>query len=810
MQLAESIAGYLFTNLQGHVVVLCLDQLRTFIPAFWACIAADLTAIPVALAASSERPTHQDLQQLELLLNQCGPVAIVVDENTASLRTQLYTGPSVQWIPFSRLLTSNAPLCPPVRDPGKITFALQTSGTTGNCKYAAFSGSWFEYEVSNSRRVLSLFPLGSSTGIGSSYALNRLSAYLPLREAVRNPGYLLACIEQHQIEVLVVPPVMITTLLRYFTAPTTPLVRRNLGSLVKLNIGSSAIPLAAVEQLQDHLQRWGAPEGLIYFAYGLTETGGGSYGPFRGAAFHTHPQGLRIGPVSPGVEVKISPYEESSIGSIAVRRSFTFLGYLRSENGRGWNLDPFLSGREWFETGDLGLLDRDGLVLSGREKDTITLNSRKISLASIERFVEDNWSDLFDTVVAIANREEELLVFVVLSTEAVGLSIEELQLLLAGPIYRQFGLALRRLIALELEQLCLTATGKVHKGLLLEEWEASQPSSETESGVLEPLPQTASLVQHLLAEIRQQASLFKVADPKLPLSAFGIDSLALAEIIGNVERISGLHCRLEISPPDPSINELAALFSTSGALPASSGIANNHPHQLSELTADLSRYPQRVALAHQIQAANLQLGGESLGPDSVVRRFNSTAMGVPLLLLGRLNGSMVQQIAYEMADHPIYYMRILHDYASATNHSYLTCCYLDWIEACLPDCHPVLVGFCLSGVLALDLARQLWRRRHAPRLTVLMDWNVGRDRSSDPYQGTTAYHIHEYFHSGLPERQEEIQAGLLKSTPNTLLTYWAAKREEGRAPYTDPDATLEILLRILRHDKVKPILMHGA
>jgi acyl-CoA synthetase (AMP-forming)/AMP-acid ligase II len=805
MKLAERIGCYLGKSKGNSIVVICCDQLSTFIPSFWGCLAAGVTPLPVTIATSPKNPNHQDLRELALLLSICGPVSVIVDEKTACLRDKLQQASSIQWLLFSDLVCKQESSLIPAKGNADIAFILTTSGTTGNCKYAAFSGAWFDYEVSNSRRVLTLFPLGSSTGIGFGYVLNRLSAYLPLREAVRNPDSLLAFIEQHQIEVVIVPPTMVTILLKYFTEASTPLVRRNLESLVKLNIGSSTIPLYAVEQLRSHLLCWGASKCRIHFAYGLTETGGVSYGPFRGTTFHAHAEGLRIGPVSPGVEVRIGTEDPGTPGPIAVRRAFTFLGYLQPQVGSGWVLEPFQSGVEWFQTGDIGLIDSDGLVLSGREKDTIVINSRKIALGAIERLIEGMWPDLFEVAIAIATSDERLLIFAVLASEASDMPIIKLQELIGKSVHQHFGIAVADLIPIQFSEIPRTATGKVLKNNLLHGWKKLPTKIQGIPRLIDEA-QTTPIAEQLLRELRQHASQFKMSDPSLRLSVFGVDSLALAQIIGRVERRSGLSCNLDDCPPDPKVIELAALFHPPAIADSVEGSEINNTNKQTLANNNPLKDNAHTALAHEIQAANLQLGGEQVGPQSVVRRFNSAAKGTPLVLLGNIATPIVTQIADNLSNHPIYYIRVLHVYRDASRRKASTRCYLDWLLSCLDECHPILVGFCLAGTLTIDLAKELWGRNREARLTLLMDWNSRRDNESDPYYGNTVYHIHEHFHRRLAEKQRDIQADLLRLTPNMLFTYWGTSRKKTPERYFETTATLEILIKILRHELVKPIL----
>lgn len=800
IDLAERIAAYLVAHLSGHRVVVCLDQCSTFLPVFWGCLRAGLTAVPVSLAATGGRARAREIEEFRQLLEQAGPVAVVVDEQTAGLQGLLPADPGLLWLPFSRLITAAVSPQAWERSSADVAFVLQTSGTTGECKYAAFSGDWYDYEVGNSHRVLTLFPLASSSGVGCVYARSRLSAYLPLREAVRDPDRLLAVIEAHQIEILAIPPVMVSVLLRYLGTASAPLVRRDLSSLIKLNIGSSSIPLEAVEKLDRLLQLWGAPEHLFHFAYGLTETGVVAYGPYRDVAGHRHVQGLRIGPISPAVKVRISAERAGEPGEILVQRPYTFLGYLEGGAEGGWSLSSFRSGSDWFATGDLGVVDGDGLVLTGRLKDTIVLNSCKISLAAIERFVVETTPDLFEVVVACAAPQEELVLCVVLTPEATSLPVAQLQAEIAQSIQREFGLPLRHWVVSEADDIPRTATGKVRKGdlvngLMDRSHEVDATSMETQA--------SSSVEEHLLNAIREQATVFRAPDSSQPVSGHGIDSLALAQIIGSVERASGLRCRLEACPPDPTIRQLAALFAQPMDSLGNQFTALRAPPEHEPLSVDLGQFPHRAALSHRIQAANVQLGGESLGPERVVRLFNSKASAVPVILVGQLSGDFVAGLATDLADHPIYYLRVVHDYASEVNREYLACCYLDWLESCLPECHPVVVGFCLASRLALDLSRHLWRRRHAPRLTMLMNWNVGKYRGCDPYPGSVLYHIHEHYHGGLEQKRQEILEGLKRITPSLLMAYWAKRRIQGSGEYIDWVETRQSLLKLMQHPVVQ-------
>ena len=66
-------------------------------------------------------------------------------------------------------------------------------------------------------------------------------------------------------------------------------------------------------------------------------------------------------------------------GELLIRGPMRFLGYLSAAD----NTDAFIEGG-WFRTGDLGVVDRGRLTVTGRAKEIVSRKGMKISLAEID------------------------------------------------------------------------------------------------------------------------------------------------------------------------------------------------------------------------------------------------------------------------------------------------------------------------------------------------------------------------------------------------------------------------------------------
>lgn len=101
-----------------------------------------------------------------------------------------------------------------------------------------------------------------------------------------------------------------------------------------------------------------------------------------------------VGEPLPGVELKVidlethQPVPQGQQGLILARGPNIFPGYMN----KGLN-SPFIfvNGQQWYSTGDLGFLDKQGnLILSGRLKRFIKVGAEMVSLASIEEALQHN------------------------------------------------------------------------------------------------------------------------------------------------------------------------------------------------------------------------------------------------------------------------------------------------------------------------------------------------------------------------------------------------------------------------------------
>lgn len=103
--------------------------------------------------------------------------------------------------------------------------------------------------------------------------------------------------------------------------------------------------------------------------YGLTETS-----PVLSAGTDFEQEIGSVGKVFPSVKLKIVNKDENGIGEIHVKGPTVMLGYYQNEEATKEVLDS----KGWFNTGDLGYVDKKGfLFLCGRKKSVIVLKNGK-------------------------------------------------------------------------------------------------------------------------------------------------------------------------------------------------------------------------------------------------------------------------------------------------------------------------------------------------------------------------------------------------------------------------------------------------
>jgi long-chain acyl-CoA synthetase len=102
--------------------------------------------------------------------------------------------------------------------------------------------------------------------------------------------------------------------------------------------------------------------------YGITECS-----PMVSANRNKHYNDSSVGPSLPCCEIKISEPDENGHGEIMVRGDIVMLGYYKNEQATKDVFDG-----EWFRTGDIGYMGKDGfLFISGRKKNLIILSNGK-------------------------------------------------------------------------------------------------------------------------------------------------------------------------------------------------------------------------------------------------------------------------------------------------------------------------------------------------------------------------------------------------------------------------------------------------
>jgi malonyl-CoA/methylmalonyl-CoA synthetase len=240
---------------------------------------------------------------------------------------------------------------------------------------------------------------------------------------------------------------------------------------VRLFVSGSA-PLLA-ETFREFEARTGH---RILERYGMTETGMNTSNPLDGVR-----KPGTVGPPLPGVSVRVvdaggALVPPGTIGDIEVRGPNVCAGYWNQPDKTAESF----SADDWFRTGDVGLLDRDGyLVISGRAKDLIISGGLNVYPKEIEERIDAMDGVVESAVIGVPDADfGEAVVAVVVARAGHALTEAGIVAALKGEIAR-FKVPKRVLFATELPR---NAMGKVQKNVLRERFAPPPPTPPPPGG----------------------------------------------------------------------------------------------------------------------------------------------------------------------------------------------------------------------------------------------------------------------------------------------------------------------------------------
>ncbi len=175
-----------------------------------------------------------------------------------------------------------------------------------------------------------------------------------------------------------------------------------------------------------------------------------------------------LGGVVPGVEVRITDHNNQVvkagvIGRMQIRGPVITPGYLNNPEA---NAEAFV-GDDWFNSGDLGFIWQQHLVLTGREKEMIVVNGVNYYCFEMEQMVGDLPGVLPTFVAATGvnlgqgSNSDELVMFYVpdQSVELVALERH-----IKAQVTESFGVNVHAVIPVDKESFYKTTSGKIQRG----------------------------------------------------------------------------------------------------------------------------------------------------------------------------------------------------------------------------------------------------------------------------------------------------------------------------------------------------------
>jgi acyl-CoA synthetase (AMP-forming)/AMP-acid ligase II/acyl carrier protein len=756
-------------------IVLCFASALDFIPAAWACIYGGYSCHPWQIAKVPGQKQEIDLrlraigQRLRdpILLTTTGINDGILPPDGSPFRTAIVVDRDMPGPGAARAEETPAFA---QADSGKdAAFLIATSGTTEVAKFAIVKHSClldrFLVVPEPPRKRLVCFPFDGVTGLRIVFPGLGDCVYMQPGRLAAQPLELLKLIEEFGINGFGISP---SALARILDAAEGSVQRYDLSSLKRIGTGAEMISPDVVRRAQMRFHEFAAAKLKVSFGYGMTETGvicrtrGFEIGEDIG------PVPVSVGRCVPGWSLRIvdddgRPLPPGTAGNIEVRSDVClFDGYRNEPEQKDQSFTP----DGWFRTGDRGVVADGALTVTGRQKATIIVNARKISLESIEAALR-GMNGICRTLVAAAavRREDsatdELAVFFAPSTDEPDL--DGLCRRMSQEIWQRCAVPVKHFVRVSEADFPVTAVGKIRREELVRRYQSGllQPQITARAGHAgrgRPLTETESWLIRLWGELLRLDHPPSVEDRFFEL---GGDSAAAAELIVAVEDKFGLELPVEAFFQQPTIAALAALVGQHATVPA-------------------SRPPDRPGLGgyrllHHLQGHIALWPGERQFADSLLVGLNRAGRRPPIFMVFQGPTEFEQLAKYLGPDQPLYGMRSCVGLMRVKDYSQdviETVCnrYLWEILALSPDGPLVVGGNCQGGIFALAMARKLKQIGRTPSLLILMEWTYSYPPYTEPtllLYGDRSHTAELYLNPGtrLPNWQDDFPANAVAPIP---------------------------------------------
>lgn len=776
----------------GDTVVLLIEDVVDFVPAYWACFRGGFVC--VALMSAAREATHPARGgPLRAALDRLANVTILADESFAAIAATLRRERGLRVLPLgiaelrggsgSEDVAAADPLC-----------LVPTSGSTGHLKLVAMRHDTQMFRSFADRLIIEESHLGTFAldGItGQNCVFLRYGSWTQMSAAAltARPTSVLDAIEQHRITWVSATNSMVKQII---AAAEQTSRRWNFSALRRIAIGGETIVPKVMERLGRFLEEGGASRDIVRVGYGTSETGTLVTGanPFAGRLAGA--DALALGTCSPGVSLRIVTegneiLTEGDIGAVQVRcpQKIFSCYWGEPEASRDCFTDD-----GWWRTGDLGRLQNEQLSLHGRAKDVLVVAGKKFSLSEIEAEIETVLAAgdrVFSCAIHDAEEGAERLAIVVVAAhgnEHHARLAEDIRAVVA----RRFGIRPDRVVPASIDQIPLGANGKVRRtelagrirqGLIAAAVQVPQTPSQSEDAHSQ---QGADSAQILAAIWRETLDLHGEIDKGKNFFDLGGNSLRSLMLYTAIEAQFGCRISAEAFFRSPTFADLLSLVSNKSPVPALDASSSN----------SAIPWPLPGEVRNKLILQFHAWGGSRPTRDGLTAGLNLAGRKTPLFWVCQ-EGSEFRRLAGALGpEQPLYAfrsgMRLIHYNEDEVQAFALR--YVAEIEEAYPEGPVFIGGNCQGAIIALSMAHHLLRRkRHVP-LLILVEWGF----PLQPYPGPVLLIHHADSIDGNPYlRYQNPDVGLARAFP-----HYRIEEIPGDHPDTFNDSIIVVLAEILK------------